>query len=99
MRIPHRELEIGSLQLRAVPDALDLEALLESLRDAVDHVRDQGPRQAVQRAVLAALRRARDEDLVVLFLDLHAQRNRLRELAERAVDLNTARRDRDHDTG
>jgi hypothetical protein len=54
---PTCELQVGALELRAVADALDLEVLLEALRDTLDHVRDERPRQAVQRAVLAALGR------------------------------------------
>src|SRR4029450_4621204 len=50
-----RELEVGSLELGAIADSVDLELLLEALRHAVHHVRDQGPRETVLRAVLAAL--------------------------------------------
>ena len=53
---------VGAAQRGAIADALDLEALLEALRDALDHVRDQRARQAVQRAILAALGRAGDDD-------------------------------------
>src|SRR5690348_4894520 len=65
------ELEVGALERGAVADTLDLQLLLEALRDALDHVRDERPRQTVQRAVLAALGRARDDDLAVPLLDLH----------------------------
>src|SRR5215831_7158172 len=55
MRIADVELEVGALERCAIADALDLELLLEALRDALHHVRDQGPGEAVQRPVLAAL--------------------------------------------
>src|SRR5215471_11240949 len=57
MRVADIELQVGALERRAVADALDLELLLEALRDALDHVRDERPRQTVQRAVLSALGR------------------------------------------
>src|SRR5581483_5697405 len=89
------ELEVGAPQRRAVADALNLEPLLEALRDAIDHVRDQRPREPVQRAVLAALGRPRDDDGAVRLLDADAPRHRLAELAERPVDLHTAGGERD----
>src|SRR3954449_3517668 len=46
VRVAERELEVGPLERRAVADALDLEGLREAGRDALDHVGDQGPRQA-----------------------------------------------------
>ena len=82
------------MQRGAVADALDLEALLEALGDALDHVRDQRARQAVQRAVLAAVGRPRDARRRLLLRDRHAQRDVLRELAERPVDLHAAGRRR-----
>jgi hypothetical protein len=66
----------GAAQAGAVADALDLELLLEALRHALDHVRDERPRQAVERAVLAALGRAGDGDRVLLLRDLHPRRDR-----------------------
>jgi hypothetical protein len=89
------QLDRRSAQGRAVADALDLEPLLESLRDAFDHVRDQRSRQPVQRAILAALGRSRDDDLTVVLLDLHPWRNGLRELPEWAVHHHASRGDRD----
>ena len=53
-----------ALELRAVADALDLEALLVAVGDALDHVGHQRAGEAVQRAVLAAVGRARDEQLL-----------------------------------
>src|SRR3954471_13394895 len=52
VRVAHLELEIGPGQCGAVADALDLELLLEPVGDALDHVRDERARQAVQRAIL-----------------------------------------------
>src|SRR6478672_11101582 len=57
VRVADAELEVGALERGAVTDALDLELLLEALRDALDHVRHERPRQAVQRPVLPALGR------------------------------------------
>src|SRR5438128_7658972 len=87
--------EIGALQRRAVADALQLEALLESLGDALDHVRDQRARQAVQRAIVAALGGPGDRDRRVALLDLHPDRPLLRELAQGPVDHHAAGQERD----
>src|SRR5207253_263238 len=77
MRIPDRELEVFTAHRRAVADALELEALLEALRDALDHVRDERAREPVQGAVLAAVGRALDDQLAVLLLDLDPDRDLL----------------------
>ena len=90
MREADVELEIGAAQGRAVADALNLQALLESVRDALDHVRDQAASEPVQRAVLPALGRPLDDDGAVLLLDLHAHGNLLAELAEGPVDHHAA---------
>src|SRR2546430_6040005 len=87
--------EIGTLQRRAIADALQLEALLESLGDALDHVRDQRARQAVQRPVVAALGGPGDRDRRVALLDLHPGRHLLRELAQGPVDHHAAGQERD----
>jgi hypothetical protein len=70
VRVPERELEVATPKLGAVADALDLEPLLEPVRDALDHVRHQRPGEAVERAVLAAIGRPGDDDLIVDLLDL-----------------------------
>src|SRR5258708_36227455 len=44
VRVADLQLEILALERCAVPDALDLQALLEALRDALDHVGDQRAR-------------------------------------------------------
>src|SRR5919198_259454 len=48
VRVPDVQPQVGPLHGRAIADALELESLLEPLRDALDHVRDQRTRQAVQ---------------------------------------------------
>src|SRR5829696_6822561 len=68
VRVAERQHELLALELCAVADALDLEALLEAVRHALDHVRNQAAGEAVERAVLAAVGRALDEDLAVLLL-------------------------------
>src|SRR6266545_3922410 len=99
VREADRKLEVASAQCSTVAHALDLEALLEALRHTLDHVRDQRARQPVQSPVLAALRRARDDDRSVLLVDLHAGRDLLGELAEGTVHLNAPGRDGDRDAG
>src|SRR5919204_4029739 len=59
VRVAERELEVLALELRAVADALDLQALLEAVGDALDHVRHQRAREAVQRAMVRAVGRPR----------------------------------------
>src|SRR6266487_865339 len=99
VRVAHRELEVGALELGAVADAVDLQPLLEAFRNAVDHVRDQRPREAVKRTVVAALGRTGHDDLVLELLDLHACRHRLGQLAERPVHLHAPRGERDENAG
>jgi len=53
----------------------------------------------VERAVLAALGRARDGEDALLLRDLHALWDRLLERAERARDRDAAGLDRDGDAG
>src|SRR4051812_15802596 len=83
VRVAQRKLEVASLELRAVADALDLERLGEADRDALDHVRDQRARQAVQGAVLGAVGRTADEQLPVLLDDLDRAVLALLEVAPR----------------
>ena len=66
VRVAERQLEVLALELGAVADALDLEALLEAGGHALDHVRDERARQAVQGTVLAAVGRARDDEVLAL---------------------------------
>src|SRR4051812_22499665 len=99
MRVADLQLEVGARERGAVADALDLEALLEALRDPLDHVRDQRARETVQRAILAALGRTGHGDRALLLRDLHALRHDLAELAARAGDGDAARVDRDDHAG
>src|SRR5829696_3810880 len=86
VRVAQRELEIRALELRAVADALDLERLGEARGDALDHVGDERARQAVQRAVLRAVRRPRDDELAVLLGHVDGARLALFEVAAGAGD-------------
>src|SRR5438874_1460168 len=93
------QLEIGALERRAVADTLDLQALLEALRHAFDHVGDERARQPVQRAVVAALGRSRDDDRAFFLGDRHAQRDLLLQGPERTGDGHAPRLHRDGDAG
>src|SRR6266404_4217411 len=99
MRVADLQLQVRALERRAVADPLDLEALLEALRHTLDHVRDECPRQAVQRAIVAALRRTRDDDGAVLLRDRHARRHVLLEGPERACDGHAPRLHRHRHAG
>ena len=87
VRVADGELEVVALELRAVADALDLEMLLEALRDALDHVGDERAGEAVQRAIVAAVGRSRHVEDAVLLHDLDAHGNLLLERAERPLDV------------
>src|SRR5919199_786376 len=95
VRVAERELKVAALELRAVADALDLEALLEAGGHALDHVRDERAGQAVQRAVLGAVGRPRDDELAVVLRDVDVARDALGELAARAADPYELGLDRD----
>src|SRR5918997_2836801 len=97
MRVAERQLQVAALELRAVADALDLERLREAGGDALDHVRDQRPRETVQRAVLRAVGRPRDEQLTVLLLDVDHARLALLEVAAGTGHAHDLRLDRDGD--
>ena len=73
VRVAERELEVSPAQLRAIADALDLEALLEPRGHALHHVRDERTGEAVERAVLAAIGGTGHDDLIVYLLDLHVR--------------------------
>src|SRR3954454_11774390 len=95
MRVAHRQLEVLALECCAVADALDLEALLEAVGHALDHVRHERAGEAVQRAMVAAVRRTRDRDLAVILLDLHVARDALLKLTLRALHAHELRLDRE----
>ena len=96
VRVAERELERLALEPGAVADALDLEALLEAVGDALDHVRDQAAGQPVQGAVLAAVGRALDGQRCRRPASTFISRaDRLAQLALRALDRDHARLDVD----
>src|SRR5208282_1408826 len=64
MRKAEREHEVLSLDLASVPDADDVEFLLESFRNAVDRIRHERTRQTVQRALLFALPQRRENSIL-----------------------------------
>src|SRR5215207_9145881 len=97
VRVAERQLEVAALELGAIADALDLERLGEAGSDALDHVRDQRAGEAVQRAVLRAVGRPRDEQLAVLLLDVDHARLALLEVAARAGHAYDLGLDRDGD--
>ena len=86
-------------QRGAIADALDLEALLVAVRDALDHVRDERAREAVQRAVRAAVRRARDRDDALVDAHRHLVRDGLLERPSGALHAHASRTDVDLDAG
>src|SRR3954463_8976274 len=99
VRVAEGELEVGALELRAVADALDLERLGEAVGDAGDHVRDQRAREPVQRAVLRAVGRAGDDELLALLADLDRAVLALLEVAAGAGDAHDLGLDRHGDAG
>ena len=70
MRVADGELQVLPLQLRAVSDALDFQALLIARRHALDHVGHERARQAVQGAVFTAIGGPRHDELLAVLLDL-----------------------------
>ena len=95
MRVADLKLDVAALERGAVADALDLESLRVALGDAVDHVEDQAAREAVERAVLAAVGRPGDDQLGVLLLDGDVARLALLEIAARAGYAHDLGLDRD----
>src|SRR6478672_10703358 len=94
MRKADIQLQIRATQGGPVADALDLEPLLEPAGDTLDHVRDQGARQPVEGAIVAALSRPLDDQRAIVLLDLHPCRNVLAQLPERSIHLNAPRANR-----
>src|SRR3954454_13162968 len=99
VRVAEGQLEVRALHHRAVADALDLERLREAVGDAGDHVRDQRAREPVQRAVLRAVGRAGDEELLALLADLDRAVLALLEIAAGAGHAHDLGLDRHGDAG
>ena len=78
------ELELLADFLGAIADAGDFEALAIASRDAGDHVRHEGPGEAVQLAMVLGIARSRNDDRAVLALHAHLGRQGALELAPRA---------------
>src|SRR6266571_2158268 len=85
MRVAERELDRLALHLGAVPDPDDLEPALEAVLHPPDHVGDERPREPVQRAHFPIVAGALDDDATVGELCGETRRDRLRELALRAL--------------
>src|SRR5207245_3322928 len=86
-----RQVDLLALQLRLVADAGDVQRAGEPLGHAVDHVRDQRPRQAVKLTGAARVVGPIHADLAVLHGDLHLAVELLRDLALGAFDVHQAR--------
>ena len=65
-----------SLHFRPVSDAVDFENAIKTSRYTGDHILDQGTGGAMQRTVLAVIRRALDKDMTIFKLDGHIRRER-----------------------
>ena len=86
MGVAQRQLEVATAQLGAVADALDLQALLEAVGDALDHVGHQRASEAVQRSVLTTVGGPGDQHLLADLFDADVAVDALRQLALGAVD-------------
>ena len=90
VRVPEREVDLLTLQLRAVADADDVELLLEALGHAEHGVGDEAAREAVELAELLVVALERRGQLVAVLREFHAGRNPLRDGALRPLDLDRA---------
>src|SRR5262245_56715568 len=90
VRIAERHRHGVAGDLGAVTDAVDLELARPAVRDALDHVGQVRAHEAVLGAVLALVVGAQHRDLVRLGLDAHPRRDRLGQLALRALDADQA---------
>ncbi len=97
VREAESELDIRTLGSGTVADSLDFEPLLVALGDALDHVRDQRAGEAVERAMVGAVRRSRHDERGALVRDRHVGRQFLVERALGALDRDPAGRRRDLD--
>src|SRR6267378_6991189 len=95
VRESHVEHQRLALTAGAITHADQLELLLIALAHALDHVPDQRPGEAVQRAVLFRLTRPFDDDAAVLHRDAHRRIQHPGQLRLAALDRNGVVRDRD----
>jgi len=86
MREASRQVDCGALLHKTITNADDLEALLVTVRDALDHVRNQRTGQAVQRAVRRTIGWSRDQDRVLDLLDSDVARDCLAQGSLGALD-------------
>src|SRR5262245_20091115 len=93
MRVAQREVHLLALHFRAVADADDVEILAEAVGDALDRVGHEAARQAVELAELGVLAQRLRVQLIAGDLEADAGRQRLKELALRALYLDGARLD------
>src|SRR5439155_11088697 len=97
VREAERELDVRALQSGPVSHADDLQALLVALRHALDHVRHERAREAVQRAMEAVVVRPLHTDRAVLANDPDLRMERILERAARTLHGHVRSVDRDVD--
>src|SRR3954451_802429 len=97
MAVAEAQLQPIADLLGAIADTGDLEALAVAVRDALDHVRDEGPCQAVELLVDLLLARPLHEERAVLLADRDVRVKLTAELAFRALDRHLPAVDRDVD--
>src|SRR5258708_27598937 len=95
VREAERQVHLVALRLRSIADAHELQALLEALLHAVDHVCDRGANRPGWRVRFLAVVGRGEGDLVAVALDRDAGRERLLEGAERALHDELGGSDRD----
>jgi hypothetical protein len=95
VRITDLDLEVVALLGGTVPNAVDLEALLETGRDAQHHVRNEAADQTVQRTHIAAVTIPRNQYLAVVLAQRDPLRDHPLELALRSFDRDVTLADRD----
>src|SRR5207253_187157 len=91
MRVAEGENHLLALELRAVADADDVEVLAEAFGDTADRVRHQAAREAVELAELLVLTQRARVQLIAVDLESDTRRQRLAQLALRALHFDHAR--------
>ena len=99
MRVPEGEHQVVALLGGAVADPDEVELADEALADPLDHVRDQGPGQPVERAMGGGVAGTLDDDRRVLDADHHRRRQQPLEGATPALDRQVAAGEGDVDPG